>query len=77
MSRKEKGPDAESAAPRPENEDSEHSHHTQNEASEQVTQADLFDLEGLRLSQDLSTLAAGKKLLTTVPVRKPTYQEFK
>ena len=35
-----------------------------------------FDLDALRLSQDFPQLAGVKKLLTTVPVRKPHRQEF-
>jgi hypothetical protein len=37
---------------------------------------DPFDLEKLRLSQDFVETAGVKKLLTTVPVRKPNRQEF-
>ena len=35
-----------------------------------------FDLERLRLSQDFAAQVGVKKALTTVPVRKPTRQEF-
>jgi hypothetical protein len=39
-------------------------------------QGDGFDLENLRLSQNFSDLVGVKKLLTTVPVRKPGKQDF-
>jgi hypothetical protein len=35
-----------------------------------------WDLDALRLAQDFDAEVGGKKLLTTVPVRKPTRQEF-
>ena len=35
-----------------------------------------FNLENLRLTQDFSTLVGGKKLVTTVPVRRRSRQEF-
>jgi hypothetical protein len=38
--------------------------------------ADLFDLERLRLSQSFVSSAGVKKLVTTVPVRKPSRQDF-
>ena len=37
---------------------------------------DLFDLSRLRLSQDFAQTLGVRKLLNTVPVRKPTRQEF-
>lgn len=37
---------------------------------------DFFDLENLRLSQNFGELVGVKKLLTTVPVRKPGKQDF-
>ena len=37
---------------------------------------DLFDLSRLRLSQDFAQTVGVRKLLTTVPVRKPNRQEF-
>jgi hypothetical protein len=37
---------------------------------------DSFDLEGLRLTQDYESLAGVKKIITTVPVRKPHSQWF-
>ena len=37
---------------------------------------DEWDLDALRLSQDFDAEVGGKKLLTTVPVRKPKRQEF-
>jgi hypothetical protein len=37
---------------------------------------DKFDLESLRLSQNFAESAGVKKLLTTVPVRKPNQQDF-
>jgi hypothetical protein len=37
---------------------------------------DTFDIENLRLSQNFGELVGVKKLLTTVPVRKPGKQEF-
>jgi hypothetical protein len=39
-------------------------------------QIDPFDLDNLRLSQNFQELVGVKKLLTTVPVRKPNRQEF-
>jgi hypothetical protein len=39
-------------------------------------QPDEFDLESLRLSQSFTETAGVKKLLTTVPVRKPNRHEF-
>jgi hypothetical protein len=36
----------------------------------------LLDLEGLRLSQDFTEFAGVKRLITTVPVRKPNRQEY-
>jgi hypothetical protein len=44
--------------------------------TEKIAAADPFDLESLRLSQDFGTQLGVKKLLTRVPVRKPTKQEF-
>lgn len=38
--------------------------------------ADLLDLENLALSQDFARASGVKKLLTTVPVRKPNRHEF-
>jgi hypothetical protein len=38
--------------------------------------ADPFDLSNIRLSQDFTEAAGVKKLLISVPVRKPTKQEF-
>lgn len=35
-----------------------------------------FDLSSLRLSQDFGAMVGVKKLITTVPVRKPSKQEF-
>jgi hypothetical protein len=40
------------------------------------TPPDPFDLEGLRVRQDFTETAGVKKLLTTVPVRKPSPQDF-
>jgi hypothetical protein len=40
------------------------------------TQEPDFDLDRLRLPQDFSSAIGAKKLLTTVPVRKPHRQEF-
>ena len=37
---------------------------------------DPFDLESLALSQDFSATVGVKKLLTTVPVRRPNAQDF-
>src|SRR6516164_6505574 len=37
---------------------------------------DPFDLAGLRLSQNFTETTGVKKLLTTVPVRKPNPQDF-
>ena len=37
---------------------------------------DEWNLDALRLTQDFDTEVGGKKLLTTVPVRKPKRQEF-
>jgi hypothetical protein len=37
---------------------------------------DAWNLDALRLSQDFDAEVGGKKLLTTVPVRKPKRQEF-
>jgi hypothetical protein len=37
---------------------------------------DPFDLDSLRLSQDFVEAAGAKKLLTTVPVRRPNPQDF-
>src|SRR5262245_41533325 len=37
---------------------------------------DPFDLEALTLTQDFMETAGAKKLLITVPVRKPNRQEF-
>jgi len=46
-------------------------------AQEQMTTgSDPFDLNGLRLSQNFSTNIGVKKVLTTVPVRKPHKQHF-
>jgi hypothetical protein len=50
---------------------------TANEAGESTAnEADPFDLSKLRLSQSFVELAGAKKLLTTVPVRKPLKQDF-
>jgi hypothetical protein len=38
--------------------------------------AEKFDLESLRLGQNFTETAGVKKLLTTVPVRKPNQQDF-
>lgn len=46
------------------------------EKTDKVAVADPFDLESLRLSQDFGAQLGVKKLLTMVPVRKPTKQEF-
>ena len=43
---------------------------------DQAERPDEFDLESLRLSQNFTETAGVKKLLTTVPVRKPNRQEF-
>jgi hypothetical protein len=43
---------------------------------EDIPAQGVFDLDALRLSQDFSEMAGVKKLLTTVPVRKPHRQEF-
>ena len=40
------------------------------------TQGNDFDLENLRLSQDFTASIGVRKLITTVPVRKPHKQEF-
>jgi hypothetical protein len=45
-------------------------------ASAQALDTDEWDLDALRLSQDFEADLGGKKLLTTVPVRKPKKQEF-
>ena len=45
-------------------------------ASSAAEPPDPFDLASLRLSQNFTETAGVKKLLTTVPVRKPTRQEF-
>jgi hypothetical protein len=37
---------------------------------------DPFDLDNLRLSQDFAETSGVKKLLTTIPVRKPNQQDF-
>jgi hypothetical protein len=42
----------------------------------QATVPDPFDLSNLRLSQNFSESAGVKKLLKTVPVRKPNQQDF-
>ncbi len=41
-----------------------------------VPEVQEFDLSSARLTQDFGSLAGVKKLLTTVPVRKPNRQEF-
>lgn len=41
-----------------------------------ISQPDPFDLAGLRLRQDFIETAGVKKLLTTVPARKPGRQDF-
>jgi len=44
---------------------------------EQTVKTDIFDnLESLRLTQDFQKTAGVKKLLTTIPVRKPNPQAF-
>ncbi len=43
---------------------------------DQSGSADPFNVEGLRLSQDFASSIGVKKLLTTVPVRKPDSQAF-
>lgn len=48
---------------------------TQPEAATTSSPAGI-DLESLRLSQNFSAMVGVKKVLTTVPVRKPTRQEF-
>src|SRR5215469_9720469 len=45
-------------------------------ASSAAEPPDPFDLDSLRLSQSFTETAGVKKLLTTVPVRKPSPQEF-
>ena len=47
--------------------------HNQTEESKGL---DRFDLESLRVSQDFVKDSGVKKLLTTVPVRKPNRQDF-
>ena len=42
----------------------------------QIKTDDLYDLSRLRLPQDFGDMVGAKKLLTTVPVRKPQRQEF-
>lgn len=49
---------------------------TQEMATTKNRPVDGFDLEELRLSQSFGAMAGVKKILTTVPVRKPTRQEF-
>jgi hypothetical protein len=49
---------------------------TQAENREASAAHDDFDLDSLRLSQNFPEMAGVKKLLTTVPVRKPHRQEF-
>jgi hypothetical protein len=39
-------------------------------------EADPFDLEALRLSQDFAAAVAVKRLITTIPVRKPSKEWF-
>jgi hypothetical protein len=46
------------------------------ETATNATTTDPFDLDSLRLSQDFVESAGVKKLLTTVPVRKPNPQDF-
>ena len=41
-----------------------------------IPSADPFDPENLRLDQSFTEAAGVKKLLTTVPVRKPKSQDF-
>ena len=41
-----------------------------------ITQLDPFDPANLRLSQSFTETVGVKKLLTTVPVRKPSPQDF-
>ena len=43
---------------------------------ESMDPKNLLDIEGLRLSQDFTSMAGVKKLITTVPVRKPDRQSF-
>jgi hypothetical protein len=45
-------------------------------ASSAAEPPDPFDVASLRLSQNFTETAGVKKLLTTVPVRKPKKQEF-
>jgi hypothetical protein len=45
-------------------------------SNNQLTQADPFDPMSLRLDQSFLNSGAVKKLLTTVPVRKPNRQDF-
>jgi hypothetical protein len=45
-------------------------------SSSDVAPADPFDLDSLRLSQSFAETAGVKKLLTTVPCRKPNPQDF-
>src|SRR5271165_3853517 len=47
-----------------------------NPEGEVVTPPDPFDLDSLCLSQNFIEMAGVKKLLTTVPVRKPNQQDF-
>ena len=41
-----------------------------------IEQDDLFSIENQRLSQDFTSMAGVKKLLTQVPIRKPNRQDF-
>jgi hypothetical protein len=45
-------------------------------AEQSLEQADPFDLTRLRLGQSFPEMSGVKKLLTTVPVRKPSKQDF-
>ena len=44
--------------------------------SEKITNPDPLDLSSIRISQDFGAHLGVKKLLTRIPVRKPTKQEF-
>jgi hypothetical protein len=46
------------------------------DAAKAAVEADRFDLDKLRLDQSFVESAGVKKLLTTVPVRKPAQQDF-
>lgn len=49
---------------------------TENSITDSAILADPFDLDRLRLTQDFEDTVGVKKLLTVVPVRKPSRQEF-